>query len=317
MVIMQNVEKPIDLLTYGDPNLDQVFSVRAAPRADEKKLGRRLGNFGGGTSSNVACAAARLGLAVAAYGRVGDDSDGRFLAADFRRFGVSTNYLRIEPGTPSSCAMIMIEPGGEKALVYAPMPGELLDPPSLSAALARSRVVYATPYDLDELGRLRELASRGGAEVALDMEDAASADYRRLDSMLPLGDLLFFNERLFEAASGMAPSLENMARLLDRGPHTVIVTRGAAGARAVTRNEAADQAAYPAEVVDTTGAGDCFAGAFLAASREGAPLQHRLRFACAAASLAVSTIGARSALPDQMLVGSVLNGARAANRHDS
>ena len=296
---MTNPEKPIDLLTYGDPNLDLVFAVQRAPQADEKRLGRRLGRFGGGTSSNVACAAARLGLAVASYGRVGDDADGRFLCDDFRRFGVSTDHLRTVPETPSSMAMIMIEPSGEKALVYAPMPGALIDPATLGPALTRSRVVCATPYDLDELAVLSGMARRAGTAVALDMEDAASPDHRRLDALLPHADLVFFNESVFRRASGMTPSLENMRSLLDRGPHTVAVTLGAAGARAVTRAEQAEQAAFPTAIVDTTGAGDCFTGAFLAASRDGSPLTAILRFACAAASLSVTAIGARSALPDR------------------
>lgn len=291
--------RPIDLLTYGDPNLDLVFAVARAPQADQKRLGRRLGRFGGGTSSNVACAAARLGLAVAAWGRVGDDADGKFLIEEFEAFGVSTHYLRIVPDHACSTAMIMIEPSGEKALVYAPMPGSPLDPAPLAGALARSRTVYATPYDVTELAVLRRLARDAGTEVALDMEDAASPDYRRLEALLPHGDLLFFNEAVFKAASGMAPTLENMRQLLLRGPHTVVVTLGAAGARAVAANEAAEQAAFPAELVDATGAGDCFAGAFLAARLQDRSLAETLRAACAAASLSVTAVGARSALPDQ------------------
>lgn len=296
---MPDAQRPIDLLTYGDPNLDLVFAVGKAPQADEKRLGRRLGRFGGGTSANVACAAARLGLAVAAYGRVGDDEDGRFLADDFRRFGVSTDHLRVVSGTPSATAMIMIEPSGEKALVFAPMPGNLLEPASLTKALAQSSMVYATPYDLDELASLSRQARQAGTVVALDMEDAASPDHRRLDAMLPHADLVFFNERVFHASSGMTPSLENMRRLQDRGPGTVAVTLGAAGARAVTRTEAAEQPAFPASIIDTTGAGDCFTGAFLAAARDRSPLAAVLRFACIAASLSVAAVGARSALPDR------------------
>jgi len=306
---MRVSDKPIDLLTYGDPNLDLVFAVERAPRADEKKLGRRLGRFGGGTSSNVGCAAARLGLAVAAYGRVGDDADGHFLIEDFRRFGVSTDRIRIVPDQSSSTAMIMVEPSGEKALMYVPMPGTLIDPSTLGATLAQSRAVYATPYDLDELSVLSRLARQLGTMVALDMEDAASPDHQRLEAILPHADLVFFNEHVFQAASGMAPSLENMQRLLERGPHTLVVTLGAAGARAVTREEKAEQAAFTAAVVDTTGAGDCFAGAFLAALQDGEALRLRLRFACAAASLSVSAIGARSALPDRAMIAQVLNRA--------
>jgi ribokinase/sulfofructose kinase len=75
------------------------------------------------------------------------------------------------------------------------------------------------------------------------------------------------------------------------------VTCGARGALAVTRDAQLFQPAFPATLVDSTGAGDCFNGAFLTALLEGQALDAALRFACAAASIAVGATGARSALP--------------------
>ena len=63
--------RAFDILAYGDPNIDLVFATDEVPRADEKALGRRIGAFPGGTVSNFACAASRLGTRVAGFGRVG------------------------------------------------------------------------------------------------------------------------------------------------------------------------------------------------------------------------------------------------------
>jgi sugar/nucleoside kinase (ribokinase family) len=335
------------LLTIGDPNLDRVFRVERLPSSGEKLMASPLGIFGGGTAANVACAAARLGVTAAAFGRVGDDADGMFLGRSFQAFGVSTAYLRVSTGTPSSAAMIMIEPGGEKALLYAPMPAEvpmdvptelsidlptelpaqpladsrtessaesaggMPEPGELGDALSRSSVVYATPYNFEELATLSRLARQRGVCVAIDLEALALAGIQDIASWLQLADLVFLNEAAFRAATGEVPGAESINALLRWGPAAIVVTLGAAGALAATSNAFVDHAAFPAQAVDTTGAGDCFAAAFIAAALAGDSLEVSLRFACAAASIAVTQVGARTGFPDRRAVDVLLTRAAA------
>lgn len=291
-----NAGRRFDLLAYGDPNVDYVFETSRIPAADEKVLGRNLGIFAGGTVANVACAAGRLGARVASYGRVGDDADGRLLLRDNDAFGVSNDYLTVAAHR-TAAAMIMVETSGEKALVYAPMPTDALDEGRLGAALAKSRIVYAMPYDIDEFRRVSALARQNGTDVAIDIEAAVAPDRERLDALLACSDIVFMNEGGFRATSDLPITPENIRPLLDKGPRAVIVTMGAKGAMAVTPDIAATQAAFPAQVVDATGAGDCFNGTFLACALMGRPLHSCLAFASAAASRVVTAMGARSALP--------------------
>jgi sugar/nucleoside kinase (ribokinase family) len=245
-------------------------------------------------------------VAAAAFGRVGDDADGMFLGRSFREFGVSTSYMRVSTGTPSSAAMIMIEPSGEKALLYAPIPADAPDPDRLGEALARSSVVYATPYDFDELAMLSRLSRQRRVCVAIDLEALALSGIADLARWLALADLVFLNEAAFRSATGKAPGAESMSALLRCGPAAIVVTLGSAGALAATSNEFSDHAAFPARVVDTTGAGDCFAGAFITAALRMNSLDASLRFACAAASVAVTKIGARSGFPSRQTVDALL-----------
>ncbi|MEE3625397.1 PfkB family carbohydrate kinase [Nitrospirillum sp. BR 11752] len=295
------------LLAYGDPNIDLVFAVHRAPAADEKVLGRHLGRHAGGTAANVACAASRLGLPTAAYGRVGrDDGDGDHLVAEFQRFGVAPQWVRRVPG-PCATALILVDGDGEKALVYAPLPGWPLDAATLAPALEQSCVVYAMPYDLAEFDVVSRLARAAGTRVAIDVEAAVAPGPERLAALLPLSDIVFFNEGGFRAATGLPPTPEHARALLDQGPGLVVVTLGARGAIAVRGEESVIQPAFPACLVDATGAGDCFNAAVLARLLHGDSLADALRFAAAAASLAITAIGARAGFPDHAAVASVLD----------
>ncbi len=298
-------DRPFDLLAYGDPNVDYVFEAAIIPGPDQKVLGRNLGVFPGGTVANVACAASRLGARVASYGRVGSDPSGILLRRENDTFGVSNQYVTTARH-PSAAASIMVDATGEKALIYAPMPPEPLDEVRFAEAARESRVVYAMPYDLDEFRHVAAIAHDNGAEVAIDIEAAVAPDAVRLEALLARSDIVFMNEGGFRASQDGAVSEAKLRPLLGLGPRMIIVTLAEKGALAVTQDGAWHQPAFPARLVDATGAGDCFNGAFLAASLTGQPIPAALQFACAAASLAVSTVGARSGIPDRTSVEAML-----------
>ncbi len=299
-------DRQVDILSLGNPNIDLVIGVGKVPLADQKCLGRRLGTFAGGTTANVACAASRLGARTQVCGQIGDDPEGQFLKAEFERFNVATGHLRIAPGTRSAMAIVMVDGQGEKALVYVPMP-EGHDRESVPVdLLVRSRIVYAMPYDIAAFSTVAQSAQRHAADVVIDVEPAMVPDGARFDALLALSDIVFFSGSSFREILGSEPTSEVMQRLLGKGPRAVVVTLGVLGALAVTRDEVVRQHGFPAKVVDSTGAGDCFIGALLAAALEGQSLQQAMRFACAAASISVAAIGARSLLPDRATVASLL-----------
>ncbi|MBK1795621.1 carbohydrate kinase family protein [Devosia sp. WQ 349] len=289
--------RAIDLLAYGDPNADHIYLADRVPLADEKLLGRKLGVFGGGTAANVACAATRLGLKTAAFGRVGADADGTMLLAENAKLGISNDYMTVSDD-PTASAMIIVNADGEKALVYAPMPGIAFDELSLTTAVQQARVVYAMPYDIVEFTAISRLARANGCLVAIDIEAAVAPNRGRLEALLTLSDIVFMNEPGFLATSAEPLTPDAVVKLLDFGPQLITVTRAAEGAISVSRDQALTQSSFPTSLVDATGAGDCFNGAFLAAHLAGASLAETLRFACAAAAISVSAVGARTALPD-------------------
>lgn len=305
-LLRHSAGRPIDLLSLGNPNIDLVIGVGQVPLADQKCLGQRLGIFAGGTTANVACAASRLGARTQVFGQIGDDAEGQFLKAEFERFDVSTAHLRVAAGTRSALAVVMVDGQGEKALVYVPMPDGHGREPVPIELFAQSRVVYAMPYDIEAFVNMAREAHVQGADVVIDVEPAMVPDSEHLGALLTLADIMFLSDSSFRAIFAAEPTNELMRRLLEKGPRAMVVTLGAAGALAVTREELVRQHGFPAQVVDSTGAGDCFIGALLAAILEGQSLQEALRFGCAAASISLTAIGARTLLPDRAAVASLL-----------
>jgi len=301
------MNKTIDLLAIGDPCADVVIHADRVPVWDDKCIGSPAGLYGGGTEANVACAASRLGLATAVFGQVGDDSHAAFLLDDFTRFGVDNSLMVRRSRTASATAIILVSPQGERALVWVPMPTAPRAPEQLEAALQRSRIAYTMPYDEADLAALGEAAHRSGTQLAIDVEREGAKRPGALQRLLQHCDIAFMNETGFSTATGSAPSVEGLRALHAGGrAHTIVVTVGARGAIAIDRHGVAEQPAFPAKVVDTTGAGDTFNAAFLTARCLELDLNQALAFGCAAASKTVAVIGARSGLPTQDEVQALL-----------
>lgn len=295
-----NTDRPFDLLTLGDPCVDLYFAADPLPMAGEKRLGRMLGCFAGGTESNVACAASRLGLSVSVCGRVGDDLYVSMLMNEFARFRVNAAHMVQVPGAISASALVMVQSDGEKALVYSPMsePHALIDP--IVDLVPRSRAFYSAPYDAQRFLRHSEVARRAGTRVVIDIEAAMAPDVATFHALLGGAELVFMSDHSLRAITGQAATVASLRALLALGPRLLVVTQGAAGALAVTHDEAFSHSGFAETAVDTTGAGDCFAGAFLANLFTGATLARALAYACAAASFAVTSMGARSGYPRPM-----------------
>jgi sugar/nucleoside kinase (ribokinase family) len=290
-------ERPYDILTIGGIDLDLVVTVDELPGHDLKVMGQFVGNLPGGPAANYACAASRLGLRIAAMAEVGDDDAGRIIIDDFAAYGVDTRYLRTRAGGQTCFTIILIPPGGEKAIVVVPTFAPHYPEDLLREALSQAHLMYLMPQHLEQFAHNATIAHACGAEVMIDVEPTVGAKRDTLFAMLRHVDIASFNQFGFRAATGDEPTIDAARRLLDAGPHTVIVTLGARGSLAVTRHEAVEHAGYRVVPVDSTGAGDTFNAAYVAALRRGLPLAERLRFANAAGAIAVTGMGPRGHLP--------------------
>lgn len=287
-----------DVLGVGDASVDLYLRVDRLPGHDEKVMGSLLGEYPGGVVANFCCAAARMGSRVALAAVVGGDAYGQLAVESLTRCGVATEAIRVLPGKRTYFCVILLDPSGEKALTVVetdcirPRRADV-DP----ALFGRTALVHVKGGDLDLATWAAREARRRGALVSVDIEPDASDDYLyRLGPLLSNADVVFPNEAALRQLGG-EDLAEGARALLTRGPTVVVVTRGARGALVVTADCAIAVPAFEVPVVDTTGAGDCFTGVFISNYLKGWDLERCARFACAAAAISVTGLGARTALP--------------------
>lgn len=287
-----------DILCVGDLDLDLFVSVPVIPGFDQKVGGRHLGQMPGGMSANSAVAFTRLGRPARLMAAIGDDAGGGEALMKVAAEGVDVGHVVCRSGVNSFMCVVLLSPSGEKSLIrletdaYLPRVADI--EPAVFDGIRHVHVTYGDAGLTEHV--LRQARNRGlTASLDLEPPDILRAP-DRLAPVLELVDTLFVNrEAWLSAAEALRTPIS--PTMLKRQTGEIVVTMGADGCRHIgaTGHTAAPGVAMNA--VDTTGAGDCFAAAYVTAKLEGASLPDRLRFANAAAALATLAYGAQSAMP--------------------
>jgi len=299
---MGQQEKRLDVVAVGAATIDLVIRVEELPGYDGKVTGQHIGWLPGGTVANFACAASRLGLRAGFLGTVGDDPQGQLAVDDFVRFGVQLDRLVTLANTATLYTVILLPPGGERAIVVVPTYPE--DTPLTTqdaACITSARALYTMTSSASRFEKLAALAHEGGGVVMIDVEPTLALDAGRLARMLAVTDLASFNQAGLQSVTGHAETdLAAAARqMLRLGPEVVVVTLGRQGSLVVTAGQEIHAPGFEVQVVDTTGAGDCFNAAFLSGYLSGWSLERTAVFANAAAALSVTGLGPRGGIPSR------------------
>jgi ribokinase len=281
-------------LFAGDVSLDTTVVVDHVPEPDEKVHASALVEDVGGVVANAAIACRLAGARVAFLATFGDDLAGDICQSRLQARGIEP-YTSRRPGTTSR-ALITLDAQGEKRLVLAA--GVSLAPDELACLdvdLTDVTWLHTAAYDLAATTALTGRCRAAGIGWSLDLEPATLHDgLTPLRSCLDGASAVFVNSR----AAAMLGSDPTHA-LLAAGVSQVVYTLGAVGAR--LRSADADvlvDAPISAEpVVDTTGAGDCLAGTFVAALCSGQQAVDALRQAVTAASLSCRRLGGPASYP--------------------
>jgi ribokinase len=302
------VSSPL-FLSIGDIGVDEIIAVDHIPAGDEKIDGRCVARTAGGMAANTAAALAQLGSSVGLIGAVGSDEDGVFALASLRERGVDTsNVMVIKSARTFRCVALLV-PGGEKALIrlrseaYLPAAADLA--PAMFAGVTH---VHATLGSRDLTARAFELAGRASVSLAIEHADLPE-NISVLRPLVAMASVLFCSAKV---RSVLDPVLAELPAMPE-----IVTTLGPHGARLERRDGRLDAAAYKVAAIDSTGAGDCFVGAYLFAThalrRDG---EHGLAFANAAAALSTLGYGAQGALARREDVEALLardHGASAAH----
>lgn len=273
-----------DLVVVGAINVDLFVSGAALPRPGETVVGGTFSQRHGGKGGNQAVAAVRmLGGAVGLVGAVGEDDFGIAALAALRGEGVDTGRV-VTAGVATGVALIVVDARGENQIAVAPGANAALRPQEVLAALdafAPRAVVASLEVPMTCVRAAAEWAQ--DKDVIFVLNPAPSSPGVR--DLAALATYLTPNDREMQALG--APS----------GDAVVIQTRGANGATIIAGGRRTHVPAPAVDVVDTTGAGDCFNGVFGAALVQGLDRDAAVRRAVAAATMSVTRAGAREGMP--------------------
>ena len=292
------------LLVVGSANADLYVEIDRLPQPGETLPGSNAAVRPGGKGANQAAAAARLGMPTRFAGRFGSDAFAVPLRTALQEAGADLSLSRDVPG-PTGQAFILLQQGGENSIVlvgganraWEPSPG--FDFAGVGALLLQREIPEAV-----NLAAARAARS-AGVPVVLD---CGGDDTPLPAELLPLIDVVSPNESELARLTGLptdddAQVLATARWLQARGVGTVLVKLGSRGCLLVPRSgEPLRQPAFKVTPVDTTGAGDCFTGAYTVGLIEGLPEAQRLRLACAAAALCVQGLGAMPSMPTRAAV---------------
>jgi ribokinase len=290
------------IIVIGSTNTDMVIQSPKLPLPGETILGGQFFMFPGGKGANQAVAAARLGGAVTLVARTGDDVFGRQALAQFGQEGIMTHFVSTDPDQPSGVALIMVDTRGENSIAVAPGANASLRELDIDRAgkeLEAAQVgLLQLEIPLDTVVYAIERLHGFGAKVILNPAPA-----RRLPAeVYPHLYLITPNETEAEILTGVrvtdTVTAHQAARVLrQKGVQQVVLTLGAKGAYVCSDRFTGMVPAPVVEAVDTTAAGDVFNGALAVATAEEMTLEAAVGFACRAAAISVTRMGAQASAP--------------------
>lgn len=288
------------IIVVGSINIDHVVRATRLPQPGETILGKDYHTFFGGKGANQAIAAARCGACVSMIGKVGEDNSGKSAKDNLERNGVDTSGVKIDPGTTTGMAMILVEESGQNMIAVVGGANIRLSPQDIEAAAPvfheANVLVLQLEIPIDTVETAIRLARNIGAHVVFNPSPGRALPA----SLLAQTDSLILNETELSILAGEIIIEKGAMQLAEKSKARVIVTLGGEGVVICAPDFPLQHiASHKVAVVDTVGAGDAFVGAYSAAVAEGKSFSEAAAWGNAAGALAVTRSGAQSALPSR------------------
>jgi sulfofructose kinase len=283
----------MDVVGVGLNATDTLIPLPRFPVSGSKVEFHSANVLPGGQVATAVVACQSWGLRTRYVGKLGDDSAAALHRAEFARAGVETHLL-ISNGCPSQQAFILIDDTGERTVLWKRDERLTLRPEELQREwVTDARVLHVDGHDTAAAVNAAAWARAAKVAVVADLDEL----YPGIEDLLPNIDYLITSRDIPGRLLAEPDLCESLPALQKRfGCAITGATLGHEGVLAWDGRKFHYAPAYRVETVDSTGAGDVFHAGFIYAFLQGWPLHHQLEFACAAAALNCTAVGARGGI---------------------
>lgn len=286
-----------DVVGVGANSVDYVYRLPDFPAPEGPKSKLRIVQHAlspGGQTATTLCTCAAMGLEPTYVGAAGNDDNGELIRDELTNRSVDVSHLAIRDTDNAFAVILLNEKQAERVVLWhrkseLDLEPEEIDPDLISGA----RLVHVDDVDEGAAILAASLAYASGIPVTSDIERVGA----RTRELLSFVTIPIFAEHVLEALTG-EKDFEPGLRAVKAAHHDMVcVTLGARGAMMLSGDRLYRVAGIPVDVVDSTGAGDVFRGAFIASLLRGDGPQDILRFANLAAALSCTRPGAIGGIP--------------------
>ncbi|MCC6444244.1 MAG: hypothetical protein IT210_12420 [Armatimonadetes bacterium] len=290
-----------DIIGLGMATLDVLIRLEEMPTWERGGSFLDFGLDGGGPAGTACVAAARLGATVGFIGTCGNDEAAGIKMRSFAESGVDTSRT-VRRDRPENQAIIVHVQAGTGERVFSGKRGfgeALLEPEELDRDyIASARYLHLDGFHFEAAVRAARWVREAGGKISLDCARTdggpVSQEWR---SLLEYVDILICGSGFGRSLTGHRDFDKAGEDMLAIGPEIVVQTEGADGSYTTTEAGSFHTPAFPVEVVDTTGAGDVFHGAYLVGLLRGWDVAAAARFATAVSAIKCTRLGGRRGIP--------------------
>lgn len=281
-----------DVLVIGSINADLVFTCSKRPILGETVMGDNFQIIPGGKGANQAVASARLGSKVGFVGCVGEDENGKMAIENLKKNKVETKYIEIIKDKPTGVANIIVADGDNSIIVVAgannEMTKKIIDK-NINVIKSSKVVLLQQEIPIDLVDYIIDICHQHDITTILNPAPANKV------KKTTIGKVDFLTPNEHEAK--IIFQEKDMDTILKKYPNKLIITRGKNGVSYFDKKKIRNIPALEVEVVDTTGAGDAFNGAFASGVAKDKKLEDIIIFANKAAAISVGKFGAQAGMP--------------------
>jgi sulfofructose kinase len=298
--------KQWDVLGLGSVAVDDLLYVEHFPQPDEKIPIKMRQRQGGGLIATGLVAAARQGARAAYCGRLGDDELSNFTRTELNREGVDISPIQYYPGgRPFHSTIVVSMDTNTRAILYD---SDGVEEPDLAIVteelIRKTRVLFLDHYVYYSGIKAAQFAHKYGIPVVGDIEDL---NLPNLGLFLSQIDHLIVGIQIARKMTGLEEISEMVKSLAQGKRKCCVITAGSRGCwYAQDNGEVIHVPAYSVNVLDTTGCGDVFHGAYAASIARGEPIDEAIRIATATAAIKATALGGRKGIPSLLAVRNFL-----------